>query len=86
MAISYKITVFEKGIGSGNYTVSAEVTNDALAAEYQTETVSIETRLDSQSQKDGAIASLKQLYLAKAAKTVSKAALEAELKTNAETP
>lgn len=84
MAISYKITVSEMGANSGNFNIFAEVTNDALAAEYQTEKVSVQGRLDTQSQKDSAIAALKQLYKAKAAKTTEKAALEADLKSNAE--
>jgi len=80
MAISWKFRISEVG-QSGNYNISAEVTDDTKPVDHQTETVSIQGRLDSTQQKKANFTALKEQYLAKVAAVDVIAALEAEAKT-----
>lgn len=79
MAISWKFNISEIG-NSGNYNISATVTDDSKLEAYQEESVSIQGRMDNQEQKEKNFNTLKEQYLQKVSKTTAKAALEAEAK------
>ena len=79
MAISWKFSISEIG-NSGNYNISAVVTDDSKLEAYQQEQVSIQGRMDTQQQKEANFAALKAQYLDKVTATTAKAALEAEAK------
>ena len=81
MAITWSVTVSELGANSGNYNVSAQVTDDTKPVGRQTETVSVQGRMDTQAQKDAIYATLKQQYTALVAKSTALATLEAAAKT-----
>lgn len=81
MAISWDVTVSEKGKGSGNFIVSATVTDDSKPVKDQIETPSVEGRMDNQQQKEGLFDALKQNYDDLVGKTDTTTALEAEAKT-----
>ena len=83
MAISWKFSISEIG-NSGNYNISATVTDDSKLEAYQKETVSVQGRMDNQVQKEKAFDVLKQQYLDRVSDTTAKAALEAEAKTYVE--
>jgi len=79
MAISWKFSISEVG-QSGNFSISAEVTDDTKVVDHQTETVSIQGRMDNQQQKEANFNALKQQYADKVAKVDVISALEAEAK------
>ena len=79
MAISWKFSISEVG-QSGNFSISAEVTDDTKVVDHQTETVAIQGRMDNQQQKEANFNALKQQYADKVAKVDVISALEAEAK------
>lgn len=86
MAISWKVSISEIGGGFGNYSISAEVTDDTKPVDHQTETVSVQGRMDNQQQKEANFDSLKAQYLAKVSKADTVSVLETEAKTYLEKP
>lgn len=89
MAISWKFSINEIGKavdvkGSGNYNISATVTDDTKPEGYQEETVSAQGKYDTPERKDALHAALKAEYLKKAAATAVKAELELSAKTAVE--
>jgi len=80
MAITWNVTISEIGQNSGNYNVSAQVIDDTKPIDRQTESVSVQGRMDNQTQKEGLFDALKQLYQSKVSVTTSNVALETEAK------
>lgn len=82
MAITWNVRINELGSGSGNYSVSAEVTDDTKPADHQTETVSVAScKFATAAQKNAVYAELKSQYQSKVDKAVVISALESEAKT-----
>jgi len=79
MAISWKFNISEIG-SSGNYNISADVTDDTKVVGHQTESVSIQGRLDNQAQKEANFTALKEQYVNRVVKVDALAALEVEAK------
>jgi hypothetical protein len=83
MAISWKFNISEIG-NSGNYNISAVVTDDTKPVDYQKETVSVQGKYDTPERKAAVHATLKAEYLKKASATDAKVALELSAKTETE--
>lgn len=81
MAISWKVSVSEQGNNSGNYSVSAKVTDDTKPIDHQNESVSVVGRMDTEEQKKGLLDALKQQYQLKVIKVDALALIESESKT-----
>lgn len=80
MAISWDVSIKEKD-NSGNFNMSAIVTDDSKPIKYQVEPASITGRMDNQAQKEGLFDALKQNYLDKVGDTIDMATIEIEAKT-----
>lgn len=81
MAITWNVTISERGVNSGNYVLGATVTDDTKPVGRQTENVSVEGRMDTEEQKEALYAAMTQMYQAQATRTAALATLEAEAKT-----
>lgn len=78
---SWHVTVIEKGQGSGNFVMSAIVTDDTRSSRHQTESVSVEGRMDNQPQKEALYDALRSQYTRQVNSTDTKALHETDAKT-----
>lgn len=81
MAITYTVKISELGQNSGNYSVTAEVTDDTKPVAHQTKTVQVlSAKLDTVERKKAVWDNLKTQYLEKIGKADVVSALESEAK------
>ena len=80
MAITWNVSVSKIG-HSGSYNVSATVTDDTKPLAHQTQSMSVQGKMDTPEQKAGIYAALKAEYLKRVAEVDALAILESEAKT-----